>query len=73
MMNTVLVSAEARVRLLKKIGIRFGHEVEEEAQINEIAQEEIFIKTFPSNFKVLFAFAGGHCTIPDCQCRGQRD
>ena len=56
MMNTVQVTTEARVRLLKKIGIRFGLEEQEEAQINEIDQEEIFIKSFPSNFKVLFAF-----------------
>ena len=72
MINTVQVTTEARVRLLKKIGIRFGLEEQEEAQINEIDQEEIFIKSFPSNFKVLFAFAGGHCNIPDCHCRGQR-
>ena len=52
MMNTVQESAEARGRSWYKYREKsFGPEVEEEAQANEIAQVEIFIKDLPQQFQ----------------------
>ena len=65
MINIREVSSLARGRVIEKIRKRFGADYRLNEEIVNFELSKVCVSRIPSNFKVLFAFAGLHCTCHD--------
>ena len=62
MINIREVSSLARGRVIEKIRKRFGSDYRLNEEIVNFELSKVCVSRIPSNFKVLFAFAGLQCT-----------
>ena len=67
MVRTTDIAEKTKRAIRRKIYHRFGHDVDDDEDYLDFELGQVFIRKIPSNFKLLFAFAGEHCS-----CHHQR-